>query len=77
MLKYNGEHHMTWTSANNMIPQASSGGYAPKLREGCKNRLFVETFLYLHILSQEKKYNSKEESLKKSTSFIKEVVFNV
>lgn len=60
-----------------MIPQASSGGYAPKLREGCKNRLFVETFFYLHILSQEKKYNSKEESLKKSTSFIKEVVFNV
>lgn len=51
MLKYSGEYHMTWTSANGMIPQASSGGCAIKLREGCKNRIFVGTFLYFHILS--------------------------
>lgn len=51
MLKYSGEYHIRWTSAKGLIPQASSGGYAPKLREGCKNGLFVEIFLYLHILS--------------------------
>jgi len=52
ILKYNAEHHMVWTPpVNGAISLTFSGGDVPKTREGRKNRLFVETVLYLHIFS--------------------------